>query len=185
MLSLNPVVGAMAAGNTAILKPSEYSPKCASLFEDLFPKYLDQNCYQIFNGGAPETTEILKQRFDYIFYTGGCQVGKIIHQAASKYLTPTTLELGGKNPVYIDKSAKIEIAAARIMFGRLINSGQTCVAPDYVLCSKDIQQELITACWNVIKKWYRNDAKKSPDYGRILNERHFQRIMNLLQGKNI
>lgn len=184
-LTLDPLSGAIAAGNTAILKPSELTPKCAAILEELFPKYLDQDCFHVFNGGVPETTELLKQRFDYIFYTGGCQVGKIVHQAASKYLTPTTLELGGKSPTFIDKSADINLAAARILFGKMANSGQTCVAPDYIICSKDIQQEIITSCTNIMKKWYRDDIKTSSDFGRIINERHFQRIIKLLNGKYV
>lgn len=183
-LTINPFAGAIAAGNAVILKPSEYSPNCAALLEELIPKYLDQNCYHIFNGGIPETTELLRQRFDYIFYTGGCQVARIIHQAANKFLTPTTLELGGKNPVYIDRTVDIDIVAARIMFGRMINAGQTCVAPDYVLCSKEIECELITACRNIIKKWYGTDLKNSHGLGRIINERHFQRILKLIHGKH-
>lgn len=185
VLALNPFAGAIAAGNAAILKPSELSPKSAALLEELIPKYLDPDCYHVVNGGVPETTELLKQRFDYIFYTGGCQVARIIHQAANKFLTPTTLELGGKNPVYIDRTANIDIAAARILFGRMANSGQTCVAPEYVLCSKDIEQQFITSCKKIIKKWYRDDPKNCSDFGRIINERHFQRIVKLLHGKHI
>lgn len=183
-LTLNPLAGAMSAGNAVILKPSELAPKCAILLENLFPQYLDTSCYQIFNGGVNETTEILEQRFDYIFYTGGTQVGQIIHKAANKYLTPTTLELGGKSPVYIDKSANIDLTAARIMFGKMVNAGQSCIAPDYVLCSKEIQQELILSCKQIIKKWFGSDAKQSPNYGRIINERHFQRIAKLIHGKH-
>lgn len=184
VLTLNPFAGAIAAGNAAILKPSEFSPKCAALLEELVPKYLNQECYHIFIGGIPETTELLKQRFDYIFYTGGCQVARIIHQAANKFLTPTTLELGGKNPVYIDRTVNIEITAARILFGRMMNAGQTCVAPDYVLCSKKLEHKLVTACRNIMKNWYGDDLKNSHDFGRIINEKHFQRIVKLIHGKS-
>lgn len=182
-LTLTPLIGAIAAGNTAILKPSEIAPKSAAVLENLFSKYMDPNCYQIFTGGVSETTDLLNQRFDYIFYTGGCQVGKIIHQAANKYLTPTTLELGGKSPVYIDKTADLAMAAARIMFGKMVNSGQSCIAPDYVLCSKDIQDDFISAYKKVIKDWYKGDPRQSSDYGRIINERQFQRIIKLLDSE--
>lgn len=176
---------AIAAGNTVILKPSDLAPRSAALLENLIPKYLDPSCYHVFNGGIPETTEILEQRFDYIFFTGGTQIGKIIHKAANKYLTPTTLELGGKSPVYIDKSADIDIAAARIMFGKTINAGQSCIAPDYVLCTKEIQERLVASCKNILKNWFGSDARQSPDFGKIINERHFQRVVTLLQGKHV
>ena len=105
---------------------------------ETLPKYLDPDCYQVVVGGVPETTELLRERFDYIFYTGSTSVGKIIHKAANKYLTPVTLELGGKSPVYIDDSADIEITTRRILWGKYSNCGQTCVAPDYILCSKKV-----------------------------------------------
>ncbi|KAG5879220.1 hypothetical protein JTB14_026718 [Gonioctena quinquepunctata] len=140
-LCLCPLSGAIAAGNCVILKPSEIASHSAKLLAELIPKYLDPKCYYVVNGGIPETTELLEQRFDYIFYTGNCSVGKIIHRAASKYLTPVTLELGGKSPVYIDSTADIELSAARILFGRLANAGQSCIAPDYILCTKEIERK--------------------------------------------
>lgn len=118
------------------------------------PKYLDPDCFPIYLGGIQETTELLKERFDYIFFTGSTPVGKIVHQAASKHLTPTTLELGGKSPVYIDNTANLKLAAKRIMWGKIQNSGQVCIAPDYVLCSRDIQKEIIAHFEEALNEFY-------------------------------
>lgn len=149
-LTFGPVVGAIAAGNCVIIKPSEVAPATASLIAELAPKYLDQSCYQVYLGGVEETTELLKERFDYIFYTGSTVVGKIIHQAATKYLTPTTLELGGKSPVYMDTSVNVEIATRRILWGKCMNAGQTCVAPDYLLCTKQVQERFVAMAQKVL-----------------------------------
>lgn len=148
-LMFAPVVGAIAAGNCVIIKPSEVASACASLIAELSPNYLDPACYQVYLGGVEETTELLKERFDYIFYTGSTIVGKIVHQAASKYLTPTTLELGGKSPVYMDDTVNIEIATRRILWGKCMNAGQTCIAPDYLLCSKLVQERFVTTAQKV------------------------------------
>ncbi|XP_074035963.1 aldehyde dehydrogenase, dimeric NADP-preferring [Leptinotarsa decemlineata] len=184
-LCLAPLSGAIAAGNTVVLKPSEIAPNTAKVLAELLPKYLDSKCYHVVNGGIPETTELLEQRFDYIFYTGNCNVGKIIHRAASKYLTPVTLELGGKSPVYIDSTADLDLTAARVLFGRFANAGQSCIAPDYILCSKEIATKFIEACKRCMTKWYGENIKESPDYGRIVNRNHFQRIVKLLEGSKI
>nr|XP_023027138.1 fatty aldehyde dehydrogenase-like [Leptinotarsa decemlineata] len=184
-LCLAPLSGAIAAGNTVVLKPSEIAPNTAKVIAQLLPKYLDSKCYHVVNGGIPETTELLEQRFDYIFYTGNCNVGKIIHRAASKYLTPVTLELGGKSPVYIDSTADLDLTAARVLFGRFANAGQSCIAPDYILCSKEIETKFIEACKRCMTKWYGENIKESPDYGRIVNRNHFQRIVKLLEGSKI
>lgn len=184
-LSMLPLHGAIAAGNCAIVKPSEVSPACAKLLEVLLPKYLDRDCYQIYMGGVPETTELLKERFDYIFYTGSTAVGKIVHQAANKFLTPVTLELGGKSPVYLDDMNNITTAVTRIMWGKLLNSGQTCVAPDYVLCSKEMQDRFVSKAKEILTRFYGENRRKSPDLCRIVNDAHFKRITNLLKGANI
>ena len=134
-----PLVGALASGNCAIVKPSELSPNSAKLLEKLWPKYFDPNFVALVNGGVEETTELLKQRFDHIFYTGSTAVGKIVMKAAANFMTPVTLECGGKSPVYVHDSANLDIAAKRIVWGRFCNAGQTCVAPDYILCSKSVQ----------------------------------------------
>lgn len=184
-LTIGPMAGAVAAGNCVILKPSEVAPATASLIADLVPKYLDKSCYQVYLGGVEETTELLKERFDYIFYTGSTTVGKIVHQAAAKYLTPTTLELGGKSPLYLDSTADIKIAVRRALWGKCINSGQTCVAPDYILCTKPVQDKFVATAQEVLKEFYGNDVKSSPDYGRIVTNRHFERLAGLLKDKRI
>ncbi|CAG9860433.1 unnamed protein product [Phyllotreta striolata] len=178
---LGPMIGAIAAGNCVLIKPSELSPATAKILEDLLPKYLDSDAYKVFNGGIPETSELLKQRFDYIFYTGSSAVGKIVHAAAAKYLTPTTLELGGKSPVYLDSSANIEVAARRILWGKVVNSGQTCIAPDYVMCTKQVEEKFLSASRKVLKEFFGENPQASPDYARIVNERHFDRIQGLLE----
>lgn len=121
-----------------------------------------------------ETTELLKHKFDYIFFTGSTSIGKIVHQAANKYLTPVTLELGGKSPVYLDNTADLEIATKRILWGKCINAGQTCIAPDYLLCTKEVQEKFVTIAKKVLKEWYGDKSKESPDLCRIINDRHFQ-----------
>lgn len=184
-LSLAPALGAIAAGNCVIIKPSEVAPVSAKLLARLVPEYLDKECYQVFLGGVPETTELLKNRFDYIFFTGSTAVGKIVHQAAAKFLTPTTLELGGKSPVYIDKSADIDIVARRVMWGKCFNAGQSCIAPDYLLCSKDLQEKFVKAAEKALKEWYGEKIKQSPDFGRIINDNHFKRIVNLIGDSKI
>lgn len=125
-------------------------------------------------GGVPETTELLKQKFDYIFYTGSGRVGQIVYAAATKHLTPVTLELGGKSPVYIDSSVDLPKAVRRILWGKFVNAGQTCIAPDYVLCTKEIQKGFVEEAKVVLKEWYGDDAKASPDLSRIVNETSFK-----------
>ncbi|XP_071547048.1 aldehyde dehydrogenase, dimeric NADP-preferring-like isoform X2 [Panulirus ornatus] len=179
-LSLLPLSGAIAAGNCVIIKPSEVSPATAEIIADLIPKYLDNECFHVFPGGIPETTELLKQRFDYIFYTGSTQVGKIVREAANKHLTPTTLELGGKSPVFIDDTVDMDIAVRRILWGKCINVGQTCIAPDYVLCSKGVQLRFVEKAQEVLKEWYSNDPSSSPDLCRIVSDKHFDRLAEYL-----
>ncbi|KAM4701665.1 aldehyde dehydrogenase family 3 member A2 isoform 2-T2 [Discoglossus pictus] len=182
---LQPLVGAIAAGNAAVIKPSEVSENTAKLLERIIPQYLDKELYPVINGGIPETTDLLAQRFDHIFYTGNTNVGKIIMSAASKYLTPVTLELGGKSPCYIDKNCDLEIASRRITWGKFLNCGQTCIAPDYVLCDKSIQRELVEKIKEAIKEFYGEDVKLSKDYERVINQRHFKRLLGLLEGEKV
>lgn len=184
-LTLLPVAGAIAAGNCVIIKPSEVSSATAKFIADTIPKYLDRECYHVVVGGVPETTELLKERFDYIFFTGSSTVGKIVHAAAAKHLTPTTLELGGKSPVYIDDSVNMEVAAKRILWGKCVNSGQTCVAPDYILCTKDVQKRFVTAAGKILKEWYGEKPQQSPDLCRIVSDSHFTRLVKFLQNANI
>lgn len=180
-LALLPVSGAIAAGNCVIIKPSEVSPATAETIAALIPKYLDKECYHVVCGGIPETTELLKERFDYIFYTGSPTVGKIVREAANKYLTPTTLELGGKSPVYIDDSVDMDMAVKRILWGKCINLGQTCIAPDYVLCSKAVQEKFVAKAKQILDEWYGPNPKASPDLCRIVSEKHLDRIAEYLK----
>ncbi|XP_053614729.1 aldehyde dehydrogenase, dimeric NADP-preferring isoform X1 [Plodia interpunctella] len=179
-LLLLPMAGAIAAGNAVIVKPSELSVACAKFVVDMLPKYLDNDAVVVVEGGPEETTQLLKEKFDYIFYTGGTNVGKIVYEAATKHLTPVTLELGGKSPVYIDNTVDIVVTAKRILWGKFINAGQTCIAPDYVLCSKEVQDRFVEAATKVLKEWYGEDPQKSPDLCRIVNHRHFGRLQALL-----
>ncbi|CAK6437625.1 unnamed protein product [Pipistrellus nathusii] len=184
-LTVQPMVGAIAAGNAVVIKPSELSEHMASLLATLIPQYLDKDLYPVINGGVPETSEVLKERFDYILYTGSTGVGKIIMTAAAKHLTPVTLELGGKSPCYVDKDCDLEVACRRIAWGKFMNSGQTCVAPDYILCDPSIQGQVVEKLKKAVKEFYGEDAKKSRDYGRIISSRHFQRVMGLLEGQKV
>ncbi|KAL5007815.1 hypothetical protein ScPMuIL_016621 [Solemya velum] len=142
----------------------------------------DSECVKIVNGGVPETTELLKERFDHIFYTGNGTVGKIVMQAAAKYLTPVVLELGGKSPVFVDKGCDLNIVARRLLWGKCCNAGQTCIAPDYILCSQDVQNDLVKEMKSTLADFYPEGVEKSPDYARIVSDRHFQRIQKLVKG---
>ncbi|XP_077168625.1 aldehyde dehydrogenase, dimeric NADP-preferring-like isoform X1 [Paroedura picta] len=184
-LIMHPVVGAIAAGNAVVLKPSEVSEHTAKLLEELIPQYLDKDLYPVITGGVPETTEVLKQKFDHIIYTGSSPVGKIVMEAAAKHLTPVTLELGGKSPCYIDKDCDIEMACRRVTWGKYMNCGQTCIAPDYVLCDPSVEGRVVEGVKKSLVEYYGEDIKKSVDYERIVNKRHFKRIMGLLEGQKI
>ncbi|KAJ7372496.1 Aldehyde dehydrogenase 3 member B1 [Desmophyllum pertusum] len=177
-----PLTGAIAAGNCAVIKPSEVSSAAAELVEKLIPKYLDQDCFTVINGGVEETQCLLKNcKFDKIFYTGGSAVGKLVMEAAAKNLTRVTLELGGKSPCYIDKDSDLEMVTKRISWGKFANAGQTCVAPDYILCHPDIQDELIKRFKETLFDFYGEDPKESPDYARIVNKKHFNRLKSLMK----
>ncbi|XP_038614990.1 aldehyde dehydrogenase, dimeric NADP-preferring [Tachyglossus aculeatus] len=184
-LTIQPLVGAIAAGNAVIIKPSEVSEHTATLLVKLLPQYLDQDLYHVVSGGVPETTDLLKERFDHIFFTGSTAVGKIVMAAAAKHLTPVTLELGGKSACYVDKDCDLDIACKRITWGRFLNCGQACVSPDYILCERSLQDQIVEKVKKALKEFYGDDAKKSRDYGRIINTRHFQRIMGLIKDQKI
>ncbi|XP_055374553.1 aldehyde dehydrogenase, dimeric NADP-preferring isoform X1 [Condylostylus longicornis] len=184
-LLLVPVAAAISAGNCVIIKPSEVSVNCAKFIQEYLPKYLDSECYPVVCGGVNETTELLKQKFDYVFFTGSTKVGKIVYEAATKHLTPVTLELGGKSPCYIDSSADMEITAKRVLWGKLINVGQTCIAPDYILCSKSVEKKFIDECTKILREWYGENPKDSEDLCRIVNNNNFQRILGLMKSGNI
>jgi len=181
-LVLAPLIGAIAAGNCAVLKPSEMTPACSDLLAELVPQYLDPELVQVVLGGIPETSALLEQRWDYIFFTGSTMVGKIVYQAAAKHLTPVTLELGGKSPCIVDAQVDLEVAARRIVWGKFFNTGQTCVAPDYILCHDKMEAPLLEALRAAVNEFYGADPKASPDFGRIVNERHHERLVGLLAG---
>ncbi|XP_041097005.1 aldehyde dehydrogenase family 3 member A2-like isoform X3 [Polyodon spathula] len=184
-LVIQPLIGAIAAGNAAVIKPSEVSEHTARLLEDLLPQYIDRDMYPVVNGGVPETQELLQQRFDHVFYTGNGAVGKLVMGAAVHHLTPVTLELGGKSPCYIDKDCDLSVVCRRITWGKFVNCGQTCIAPDYVLCEQSIQGRVVEGIRHTLLEFYGDDPKTSPDYGRMINKRHFKRVMDLLEGETV
>ena len=184
-LVLAPLVAALAAGNCAIIKPSELAPNTANLLATIVPRYMAHNACQVVTGGVAETTELLQQKFDHIFYTGGERVGKIVMRAAADHLTPVTLELGGKCPCIVDNTANLPVSAARIVWSKWMNAGQTCVAPDYVIVEKSLLQPLIQALKQKITEYYGSDASQSADYGRIVNADHFARLHSYLQNQDI
>ena len=180
-----PLIAAMSAGNTAVLKPSELATASAELMENLIAKYFDNEYIAVVNGGVETTTELLKNRYDYIFFTGSTQIGKIIARAAAEHLTPTTLELGGKSPCIIDEKVNLDISARRIVWGKFFNAGQTCVAPDYILVPPALKEKLIERLNHYINKMYGADPRQSEDYARIISERHFDRLVALLDGAKV
>jgi len=180
-----PLVGAVAAGNCAVMKPSEITQHTSAALAGILPRYLDTEAFAVVEGGIPETTELLEQPFDHILYTGNERVARVVMTAAAKHLTPVTLELGGKSPCLIDKSADIEVAASRIAWGKFINAGQTCVAPDHVLVHREVATRFIDAITRKIKDFYGDDPSQSPDYCRIASERHTERFARLLEGHKI
>jgi aldehyde dehydrogenase (NAD+) len=179
------VIGALAAGNTVLIKPSEVSPNCAAVIEEAMSKYFDSDVVGIVQGAAEETTAVLKERFDHILYTGNAAVGRIVMTAAAKHLTPVTLELGGKSPVYVHSDADLNVAARRIVWGRTVNAGQTCIAPDYILAHDSIKAGLIAALKKAITDFYGANPQTSPDYGRIVNDRHFARVSGLIKSATV
>ena len=180
-----PLVGAIAAGNCVVLKPSEVAPNVSALLAKWLPRYLDRKAIRVVEGGVPETTALLGEKWDHIFYTGSGTVGSIVMQAAAKHLTPVTLELGGKSPCIVDESANLNLAAKRIVYGKFFNAGQTCVAPDYVLVHDHVHDALINRLVSTIREFYGDDPKQSPDYARIVNERHHARLTGLLREADV
>ncbi|MFH1188578.1 MAG: aldehyde dehydrogenase [bacterium] len=185
-LVFSPLIGAIAAGNCAVIKPSELSPYTSQVITDLITTNFEPSYIAAVEGGVEETTELLAQKFDYIFFTGGTNVGRIIMEAAAKHLTPLTLELGGKSPCIVHEDADIKTSARRITWGKYFNAGQTCTAPDYLLVHKKIKKELLEQIKKTIETFYGTNPQTSNDYGRIINERHFDRLSSLLdEGKCI
>ena len=180
-LVYKPLIGALAAGNAVLIKPSEVSPCCDALLRSVVPRFLDPACVAVASGGVPETTELLRHRFDYIFYTGGGAVGRRVMHAAAEHLTPVTLELGGKSPAVVDRDCDLGVALKRIAWGRFMNSGQTCVAPDYLLVHRSLEQRVLEGLRDTIREFYGDDPQRSPDYSRVVSARHCQRLQALIE----
>src|SRR3984893_3608946 len=185
MLTLSPLVAAISAGNAAVIKPSEVSAATAEAVARFIPQYLDRKAFSVVLGAVPETTALLEQPWDHIFFTGGTTVAKIVMTAAAKNLTPVVLELGGKNPTIVHSSANLKVAARRIAFGRWVNSGQTCTAPDYVLVFKDVATEFLQHLKETLVEFYGENPQNSPDLGRIVSTHHFDRLVKLLDSGTI
>lgn len=180
MLLFGPLVAALAGGNTAVLKPSEMAVACSAAAARLVSKYFDPRAVAVVEGAVPETTALLALKWDIIFFTGSPAIGKIVHQAAARNLTPCVLELGGKNPTIVHSTANLEVAAHRIAYGRYLNSGHICTAPDHVLVWPEVRDAFVEHMADAIRKFYGDEPKLSPDYGRVINRRNFDRLVGLL-----
>ena len=178
---MEPLIGAIASGNTAVVKPSELAPETEKVITDIIRDAFDESYVASVCGGVDIITKLLSQRFDYIFFTGSVRVGKIVMEAASKNLTPITLELGGKSPVFVDENFDVRLAAKRIAWGKFLNNGQTCIAPDYVLVHESRKLALIEELKAVIHEHYGENIKENPDYGRIINEKQTERLAKILE----
>ena len=184
-LSMIPLIGAVAAGNTVVLKPSEFAPNSSKMLIELLEAVFETDWVKVIEGDALIAQDLLKLQWNYIFFTGSTAVGKIVAQAAAVDLTPVTLELGGKSPCVVDGSTSLEKTARRIVFGKFLNCGQTCIAPDYVLVKKEYQEKLVQALGIEIEKAYGKDSSQSKDYGRIINEKHFDKLCNDLENQPV
>ena len=185
MLTLSPLVDALAAGNTAVVKPSAYSPHTSQVIGRILSQCFPAHYVAVVTGGRAENTCLLKEHFDYIFFTGSQAVGREVMGNAAAHLTPVTLELGGKSPCIVDQTANIRLAARRIVFGKYLNCGQTCVAPDYIYCHRSVKDQLVAEIKKQIRKQYGSEPLRNPDYGKIINEKHFNRILGLMELEKI
>ena len=185
LLTLEPLIDALAAGNTVILKPSAYAPHTSQILSQLLKECYPPEYVTMITGGREENQALLNQRFDKIFFTGGKTVGKEVLHHAAEYLTPVTLELGGKSPCIVDSTAKISLTARRIVFGKYLNCGQTCVAPDYLLIQDSVKDRFLPLLYDAIREMYGENTLQNPDYSRIVNRRHFDRISEILDGETI
>ena len=183
LLTMDPLVDAIAAGNTVVLKPSAYSPYTTEIVKTVIEECFAPEYVAVVTGGRAENSCLLNEHFDYIFFTGSQAVGKEVMRHAAEHLTPVTLELGGKSPCVVEKSANIKLAAKRIVFGKFLNCGQTCVAPDYVYCDPSIKDELVAEITSQIKKQYGKEPLKNKNYGKIINEKHFKRVCGLIDSE--
>ena len=185
LLSIEPLANAIAAGNTAILKPSAYSPATSNIIEKILSECFEKKFVAVVTGGRQENAALLEQKFDFVFFTGSQAVGKEVLRHTAENLTPAILELGGKSPCIIDSSAKIRLAAKRVVFGKYLNCGQTCVAPDYILCHKDIKDEFVKEVKIQIEKQYGKNPLENSDYGKIINQKHFERVSSLINAEKV
>ena len=185
LLTLAPLVDAIAAGNTAILKPSAYSPYTSQVIKELIEETFDPKFVAVVTGGREENAFLLDEKFDHVFFTGSKEVGREVMAKASKHLCPVTLELGGKSPCIVGKTANIELAARRIVFGKLLNCGQTCVAPDYILCHSEVKEALIDALIEEIQNQYGKQYLENEHYGKIVSKKHFDRINGLIENRKV
>lgn len=180
-LVMSPLIGALAAGNCAVVKPSEMTPQTSMVVQEILEEVFPEDYVKVIQGEKEVTSQLLDERFDYIFFTGSTKVGQIVYEKASKHLTPVTLELGGKSPVIIDDTANLKVAAERIAFGKFMNAGQTCVAPDYILIDNEIKVKFVEALQATIQEFYGAQIEQSEDFGRIVNDNHFNRLVNIIE----
>lgn len=185
LLTIDPLVDALAAGNTVVLKPSAYSPYTSAVIKSMIEECFDARYVAVITGGRAENTYLLNEHFDYIFFTGSQAVGKEVMRHAAAHLTPVTLELGGKSPCIVEESANIKLAAKRIVFGKYLNCGQTCVAPDYIYCDRKIKDQLVYEIKHQIKKQFKSAPLTNKTYGKIINEKHFDRITKLIDPSKV
>lgn len=184
-LALCPLISAVAAGNQVVLKPSELTPKTSEIIHKIMGKVFDKNHVEVIEGGVEVSKQLLSERWDYIFFTGSVAVGKIVAKAAAENLTPVTLELGGKNPCIIDETANLKLAAKRIVWGKFVNAGQTCIAPDFILIQKDMKKHFVNYLKEEITKAYGENPEKSPDFARIINTKNWQRLVALIEPEKV
>lgn len=185
LLSIGPLIDAMAAGNTAVIKPSAYSPHTGSVIEKMISQCFHREYVAVVTGGRAENAALLNQKFDLVFFTGSQAVGKEVLRHTAETLTPAVLELGGKSPCIVDDTANIGLAAKRIVFGKFLNCGQTCVAPDYILCHSRVKDQLVSEICRQIQLQYGDRPLDNPDYGRIVNEKHFNRLLGLIDREKV
>lgn len=185
LLTVDPLADAIAAGNTAIVKPSAYSPATSAIISKIISECFDAEYIAVITGGRAENAALLEQKFDFVFFTGSQAVGKEVLRHTAEHLTPAVLELGGKSPCIVDKSANIALAAKRIVFGKFLNCGQTCVAPDYILCESSVKDKFINEVASQIKIQYGDNPLKNKDYGRIINQKHFERLCGLIDKNKV
>lgn len=185
LLTIDPLIDALAAGNTVVLKPSAYSPYTSAVIQSMIEECFDKRYVAVITGGRAENTCLLNEHFDYIFFTGSQTVGKEVMRHAAAHLTPVTLELGGKSPFIVEESANIKLAARRIVFGKYLNCGQTCVAPDYIYCDRKIKDQLLAEIKRQIKRQFRSEPLTNKNYGKIINEKHFDRITKLIDSSKV